>query len=104
MGIVLHWFLPTNGDSRTDLSLGNAAGAAGSRAAEDGSERTPDMRLTWGEPPEAVAEKLDAVRTRAKRAGRELRFGIRLHVITRDTADEAWAQAQRLLDGLDSAA
>ena len=29
MGIVLHWFLPTNGDSRTDLSLGNAVGAAG---------------------------------------------------------------------------
>ncbi len=30
MGVVLHWFLPTNGDSRTDLSLGNAVGAAGS--------------------------------------------------------------------------
>jgi alkanesulfonate monooxygenase SsuD/methylene tetrahydromethanopterin reductase-like flavin-dependent oxidoreductase (luciferase family) len=60
--------------------------------------------LTWGEPPQAVAEKLDAVRTRAKAAGRELRFGIRLHVITRNTAGEAWAQAQRLLDGLDPAA
>src|ERR1019366_2903455 len=63
-----------------------------------------DVYLTWGEPPQAVAEKLDAVRTRAKAAGRELRFGIRLHVITRDTAAEAWAQAQRLLDGLDLAA
>ncbi len=31
MGVVLHWFLPTNGDSRTDLSLGNAVGVAGSR-------------------------------------------------------------------------
>jgi alkanesulfonate monooxygenase len=51
--------------------------------------------LTWGEPPQAVAEKLDAVRSRAKQAGRELRFGIRLHVITRDTAAQAWAQAQR---------
>src|SRR6201986_3068965 len=29
MGVILHWFLPTNGDSRTDLSLGNAVGAAG---------------------------------------------------------------------------
>src|SRR3984885_2857222 len=44
MGVVLHWFLPTNGDSRTDLSLGNAVGAAGSRAAEGGSERAPDIR------------------------------------------------------------
>ena len=48
--------------------------------------------------------KLDLVRERAKAAGRELRYGIRLHVITRDTAAEAWAQAQRLLDGLDPAA
>jgi alkanesulfonate monooxygenase len=43
MGVVLHWFLPTNGDSRTDLSLGNAVGAAGSRAAEGGTERVPDI-------------------------------------------------------------
>ncbi len=265
MGVVLHWFLPTNGDSRTDLSLGNAVGAAGSRVTEGGAERVPDISyigqiarsaeqlgftgaltptsswcedawimtagltqvterlaflvafrpglmsptlaahmaatyqrisggrlllnvvtggddveqqrfgdqlgkearyerageflhivrelwrgdpvtftgrhydvrgrqivparrwpdiylggssepaldvaaryadvcLTWGEPPGAVAEKLDAVRARAKAAGRELRFGIRLHVITRDTAAEAWAQAQRLLDSLDPAA
>ena len=62
------------------------------------------MYLTWGEPPGAVAEKLDRVRARARAAGRELRFGIRLHVIARDTAAEAWAQAQRLLDGLDPAA
>ena len=43
MGVVLHWFLPTNGDSRTDLSLGNAVGAAGSRVAEGGTERAPDI-------------------------------------------------------------
>ncbi len=63
-----------------------------------------DVYLTWGEPPGDVAEKLDQVRERAKAAGRELRFGIRLHVIARDTAAEAWAQAQRLLDGLSPAA
>ena len=38
MGVVLHWFLPTNGDSRTDLSLGNAVGVAGSRAVEGVAE------------------------------------------------------------------
>jgi len=265
MGVVLHWFLPTNGDSRTDLSLGNAVGVAGSRAAEGGAERAPDIGymgqiarsaeqlgftaaltptsswcedawvmtaglsqvterfkflvafrpgllsptlaaqmaatyqrisrgrlllnvvtggddaeqqrfgdhqgkearyrrageflhivralwtgepvdftgeffdirgarivpapvwpeiylggssqaaidvaasaadvyLTWGEPPGAVAGKLDRVRERAKAAGREIRFGIRLHVIARESAADAWAQAQRLLDGLDPAA
>jgi alkanesulfonate monooxygenase len=261
MGIVLHWFLPTNGDSRTDLSLGNAVGSAGSRVSERGAERVPDIDyigqiarsaeqlgftgaltptsswcedawimsaglsqvtrtfkflvafrpglmsptlaahmaatfqrisgsrllinivtggddaeqrrfgdhldkraryrrcgeflhvirelwrgtavdfagefydirgaqivpalawpdfyfggsspdaldvaarycdvyLTWGEPPAAVADKLHAVRERAKAAGRELRYGIRLHVIARESAAEAWAQAQKLLNGI----
>jgi alkanesulfonate monooxygenase len=75
-----------------------------SAAAMDVAASWADVYLTWGEPPEAVAEKLDAVRERAKAAGRELRFGIRLHVIARDSAAEAWAQAQRLLDGLSPAA
>jgi alkanesulfonate monooxygenase len=75
-----------------------------SPAALDVAARYADVYLTWGEPPAAVADKLDAVRECAARHGRELRFGIRLHVITRDTASEAWAEAQRLLDGLDAAA
>src|ERR1700744_3195522 len=41
MPITLHWFLPTNGDSRSDLSLGNAVGAEGSRVLGDASERAP---------------------------------------------------------------
>ena len=43
MAITLHWFLPTNGDSRTDLSLGNAVGGAGSRADAFGADRAPDL-------------------------------------------------------------
>jgi alkanesulfonate monooxygenase len=60
-----------------------------------------DVYLTWGEPPAAVAEKLARVREHADRAGRELRFGIRLNVIARDSDDDAWAEADRLLAGLD---
>jgi alkanesulfonate monooxygenase len=75
-----------------------------SESALDVAARYADVYLTWGEPPHAVADKLDAVRTRAKNVGRDLRFGIRLHVITRNTAAEAWAEVQRLLDGLDPAA
>ena len=75
-----------------------------SAPALDVAARHADVYLTWGEPPEAVAAKLDAVRERAEEAGRELRFGIRLHAIARDTSEEAWAEAQRLLDGLDPAA
>ena len=63
--------------------------------------RYADVYLTWGEPPTQVAEKLKRVRAAASAHGRELRFGIRLHAITRDTPEEAWAEADRLLAGLD---
>jgi len=78
-----------------DVYLGGSSSAALEVAASHA-----DVYLTWGEPPDAVAEKLDRVRERAHATGRELRFGIRLHVIARDTSEEAWDQAQRLLDGL----
>lgn len=60
--------------------------------------RHADVYLTWGEPPEAVAEKLERVRKAAADVGRELKFGIRLHTIARDTSEAAWAEADRLLE------
>jgi alkanesulfonate monooxygenase len=59
-----------------------------------------DVYLTWGEPPAQVAEKIADVRARAEKFGRELRFGVRIHVISRDTSEEAWAAAQHLLDAI----
>src|SRR3954471_8586998 len=35
--------------------------------------------------------------------GRTLRFGLRIHTLSRDTSEEAWRHAQWLLDGLDPA-
>jgi len=75
-----------------------------SAPALDVAARYADVYLTWGEPPAQVAEKLARVREAAERAGRELRFGIRLHAIARDTAEEAWAEADKLLAGIDEAA
>ena len=51
-----------------------------------------DTYLTWGEPPAAVADKVADIRARAARHGRTLEFGIRLHVIVRETEDEAWTR------------
>ncbi|MEV6124071.1 LLM class flavin-dependent oxidoreductase [Streptomyces sp. NPDC052077] len=65
--------------------------------------RHADVYLTWGEPPAQVAEKIARVREAAAALGRAPRFGIRLHVITRDNARDAWAEAHRLLDGFDPA-
>lgn len=62
--------------------------------------RHVDHYLTWGEPPAAVAQKIEAVRAAARRHGRQLRFGIRLHLIVRETEEEAWADADRLISRL----
>ncbi|MEU1054616.1 LLM class flavin-dependent oxidoreductase [Streptomyces sp. NPDC005876] len=72
-----------------------------SPAAAEVAARHADVYLTWGEPPAQVAEKVARLRELAAARGRTLRFGVRLHVITRDTAQAAWAEADRLLAGFD---
>ncbi|SOD72219.1 alkanesulfonate monooxygenase [Jatrophihabitans sp. GAS493] len=62
--------------------------------------RQADTYLTWGEPPVMVAEKVQRVRDQAARHGRTLRFGLRIHVISRDTAAQAWRAADDLIAGL----
>lgn len=73
-----------------------------SPAAEAVAAKHADVYLAWGEPVPALVERI--TRVRALAAGRPLRFGVRLHVIARDTADEAWDEADRLLAGMDPAA
>ena len=60
-----------------------------------------DVYLTWDEPPAAVAEKIADIRARAAAHGRTVRFGIRLHVIVRETNEEAWRAADELIQYLD---
>lgn len=83
-------------DPLPPIFFGGSSGSAGTVAAD-----FADTYLTWGEPPAQVAEKLDWVRGLASNAGRELTYGIRLHVISRDTSEQAWAEADRLLHNLD---
>lgn len=60
-----------------------------------------DVYLTWGEPPKQVAQKIRQVRLLAEKQGRTVRFGIRLHVIVRETEREAWDAANRLIRYVD---
>ncbi|MFF8438795.1 LLM class flavin-dependent oxidoreductase [Streptomyces bacillaris] len=83
-------------DPVPEVYFGGSSPAAGQVAA-----RHADVYLTWGEPPAQVAEKITWIRKLAAEQGRTLRFGIRLHVITRDTSEAAWAEADRLLAGFD---
>jgi len=72
-----------------------------SPAAHELAAEQVDAYLTWGEPPADVAKKVADVRERAARLGRTVKFGIRLHVIVRETEDEAWQAAERLISRLD---
>ena len=63
-----------------------------------------DVYLTWGEPSAEVAEKLAAMRAIAAERGRRLSYGMRLHIIVRETAEEAWREADALLRHVDDAA
>lgn len=63
-----------------------------------------DFYLTWGEPPAQVEEKISRVRKLAEAQGRTVRFGIRLHVIVRETDAEAWQAANDLIRYVDDKA
>jgi len=60
-----------------------------------------DVFLTWGEPPKQVEEKINKMRKHAAEQGRTLKFGIRLHVIVRETEEEAWQAADELIQYID---
>ncbi len=76
--------------------FGGSSDAAHELAAEQ-----VDAYLTWGEPPAEVAKKIADVRNRAARKGRTVQFGIRLHVIVRETEAAAWQAAEALISRLD---
>ena len=78
------------------LYFGGSSGEAHDLAAD-----VIDVYLSWGEPPAQVAEKIEDVRRRAEAKGRRIRFGIRLHVIVRETNDEAWRAADDLIKHVD---
>jgi alkanesulfonate monooxygenase len=78
--------------------FGGSSEAAGPVAA-----KYSDVYLTWGEPVPAVGEKLNWIRRLASQAGRDVQFGLRIHVIARDTSEQAWAEADRLLAAVDPA-
>ncbi|TAL25201.1 MAG: FMNH2-dependent alkanesulfonate monooxygenase [Aquabacterium sp.] len=72
-----------------------------SQAAHELAAAQLDTYLTWGEAPAEVAKKVADIRRRAEKYNRTLSFGIRLHVIVRETEEEAWRAAGELISHLD---
>ena len=81
---------------RPPLYFGGSSDEAQDLAAEQ-----VELYLTWGEPPALVKEKIEQVRAKAAAKGRTVRFGIRLHVIVRETNEEAWRAADKLIANVD---
>ena len=71
-------------------------GGASEAARKVGAEET-DVYLLWGETLPMVRERIADMRARAAAVGRTLRFGMRIHVIARETEVEAWAVADELV-------
>jgi alkanesulfonate monooxygenase len=85
--------LPAN--ARPPIFFGGA-----SAAAEQVSAVHSDVQLFFGETPPMAAERIARMRKLAAERGRSIRFGIRLHVINRESSEAAWREADRLLDEL----
>ncbi len=60
-----------------------------------------DVYLMWPEPKEQLAERMKAVNERAAAHNRTLDYGLRVHVIVRDTEKEAREYAEHLVSKLD---
>ena len=60
-----------------------------------------DVYLMWPEPKEQIAERMKAVNAVAERYNRTLDYGLRVHVIVRDTEAEAKEYADYIVSKLD---
>jgi len=63
-----------------------------------------DVYLMWPETKEMLAERMRAVHARAAAHGRTLDYGLRVHMIVRDTEAEARDYARELVSQLDAGA
>ncbi|MEQ9146577.1 MAG: LLM class flavin-dependent oxidoreductase [Parvibaculaceae bacterium] len=69
--------------------------------ARDVAARAADVFLMWPDEEPNVAAILEDMRKRAADHGRTLRFGYRVHVIVRESEDEARAYTKQLMSKLD---
>ncbi len=60
-----------------------------------------DVFLMWPESEEAMYATMQDMTARAARFGRKIDFGLRIHVIARETTDEARAYARKLISKFD---
>jgi len=65
--------------------------------AKEIAAKSADVYLQWGEPVQHIKEQIEDVNFIAQAYGRQPEFGVRIHVIVRDTEEEAWEAAYRII-------
>jgi alkanesulfonate monooxygenase len=73
-----------------------------SEGARDVCARYCDLFLMWPETEEMLYDNMQDVSARAARYGRQLDFGLRIHVVVRETEAEARAYARKLMSKFDA--
>ncbi|NQE61367.1 LLM class flavin-dependent oxidoreductase [Caulobacter sp. RHG1] len=73
-----------------------------SEDAREAAAEGADVYLMWPDRLEAVRDTIADLRARADKHGRQLKFGYRVHVVVRETENEARLAADRLLSRLDA--
>jgi alkanesulfonate monooxygenase len=69
------------------------------------ASRHADVHLTWGEPLAKQREVIDAAKRAFEANGveREIRFGMRIDILARETEEQSWADLRRMHDTVDDA-
>ena len=62
-----------------------------------------DVYLVWGDTLPSIAARIATMRRQEAAADRTVRYGLRVHVIVRETEAEAWLAAERLISRIDPA-
>lgn len=70
--------------------------------AKDIAAEHADVFLQWGEPVAQIKSQIEDVKQRAEKLNRTLEYGIRLHIVVRETEEEAWAAAHHIISKIDT--
>jgi alkanesulfonate monooxygenase len=70
--------------------------------ARETAAQDADVYLMWPDTEEAIAEIISDMTHRAAHYGRTLKFGYRVHIVVRDTEEEAFTAASHLISAVDA--
>lgn len=73
-----------------------------SEIAKEIAAKSANVYLQWGEPIEQIKQQIADVKARAEKYNRTLEFGLRIHVVVRDTEQEAWAAARDIISKVEN--